>query len=169
VSARLAVRVALLLLVVSALLVGVWAAVAPRSFYLDFPGSSHTWVLADGPYNEHLVRDVGELNLALAAVTACAALWLTRAVVLAAALAWLVYSLPHFAYHAANLHVLSGSDQPAELVSLAIPILLAGVVLALGTRAEVAAGPAGGATPRLSPGAPGSPPAGAARPAAPGG
>jgi hypothetical protein len=147
VSVRLVVRVALLLLVVTALLVGVWAAFAPRSFYLDFPGSSHMWVAADGPYNEHLVRDVGELNLALAVVTACAALWLTRAVVLAAALAWLVYSIPHFAYHAANLHVVSGSDQPAELVSLAIPILLAGVVLGLATRADVDAKASGDARP----------------------
>ena len=143
-SARLAMRVALLFLVVSALLVGVWAAVAPRSFYLDFPGSSHMWVAADGPYNEHLVRDVGELNLALAVVTACALVWLTRAVTVAAALAWLVYSLPHFAYHAFNLQVLSSGDQPAELVSLAVPILLGGVVLALAGRTDLAISPTGG-------------------------
>jgi hypothetical protein len=147
VSARLAVRVALLFLVVSALLIGVWAAVAPRSFYLDFPGSSHMWVSADGPYNEHLVRDVGELNLALAVVTACALVWLTRAVTVAAGLAWLVYSLPHFAYHAFNLQVLSGSDQPAELVSLAVPILLGFVVVALARWTDVASSPSGGATP----------------------
>jgi hypothetical protein len=141
VSARVAVRVALLVLVVTALLVGVWAAIAPRSFYLDFPGGSHTWVSADGPYNEHLVRDVGELNLALAVVTACALVWLTRAVTIATAVAWLAYSVPHFAYHAFNLGVVSGSDQPAELVSLAVPILLAGVVLVLATRTDVAANP----------------------------
>ena len=144
-SARLAVRVALLLLLVTALVVGVWATVAPRSFYLDVPGGSHMWVAADGPYNEHLVRDVGELNLALAVVTGCALVWMTRAVTVAAALAWLVYSLPHFAYHASNLQVVSGSDQPAELVSLAIPILLAGAVLGLAVRADVTGSPAGGA------------------------
>ena len=143
-STGLAVRVALLLLLVTALLVGVWAAVAPRSFYLDFPGGSHMWVSADGPYNEHLVRDVGELNLALAVVTASALVWMTRSLTVAAALAWLVYSLPHFAYHASNLQVVSGVDQPAELVSLAIPILLAGAVLALAGRAEPEPDPAGG-------------------------
>ena len=35
-------------------------------FYDDFPGLGRSWVAADGPYNEHLVRDVGALNLALA-------------------------------------------------------------------------------------------------------
>ena len=144
-SARVAARVGLLFLLVTALLVGVWAAVAPRSFYLDFPGGSHMWVSADGPYNEHLVRDVGELNLALAVVTASALVWMTRSLTVAAALAWLVYSLPHFAYHASNLQVVSGSDQPAELVSLAIPILLAGAVLGLAVRAVVTGSPAGGA------------------------
>jgi len=144
VSARLAVRVALLFLVVSALLVGVWAAVAPRSFYLDFPGGTHMWVSADGPYNEHLVRDVGELNLGVAVLTACALVLLTRALSIAAALTWLVYSIPHFAYHAFNLGVVSGSDQPALLVSLAIPIVLAGVVLVLTTRPEFAGNSVGG-------------------------
>ncbi len=48
--------------------VGAWAALAPRSFYDDFPGGGRHWVAVDGPFNEHLVRDVGTLNLALAAV-----------------------------------------------------------------------------------------------------
>ena len=38
---------------------------SPQSFYDDFPGLGRAWVSVDGPYNEHLVRDVGALNLAL--------------------------------------------------------------------------------------------------------
>lgn len=128
-SARVTARVALGILVVSGLLVGVWAAVAPHSFFSSFPGGGHMWAANDGPYNEHLVRDVGDLNLALVTVTVCAFVWLSRRLAVAAALAWLVYSLPHFLYHALNLQTVSGDDKVASLVSLAFPILLAVCVL----------------------------------------
>jgi hypothetical protein len=129
VSARVTARVALGILAVSGLFVGVWAAVAPHSFFSSFPGGGHMWAASDGPYNEHLVRDVGDLNLALVAVTVCACVWLSRSLAVAAALAWLVYSVPHFAYHALNLQAVSGDDKVAELVSLAFPIVLAACVL----------------------------------------
>lgn len=45
--------------------VGVWATLFPRSFYDSFPGFHRIWVGVDGPYNEHLARDVGSLYLAL--------------------------------------------------------------------------------------------------------
>ena len=38
---------------------GLWATLSPRSFYDEFPGGGRAWVAADGPYNEHLVRDFG--------------------------------------------------------------------------------------------------------------
>jgi hypothetical protein len=88
------------------------------------------WTASDGLYNEHLVRDVGDLNLALVAVTVGASVWWSRSLAVAAALAWLVYSVPHFTYHASNLQTVSGDDQIAELVSLAIQIVLAVCVLA---------------------------------------
>ena len=130
-SDRATLRIALGILVVTGLFVGVWAAIAPRSFFLDFPGFGHQWVATDGPYNEHLVRDVGDLNLALATVTAGAALWLSRPLIITAALAWLVYSAPHFAYHALNLQVLRPDDRVPTLGSLAVPIVMAVVVLAV--------------------------------------
>ena len=128
-SARITARVALGILVFSGLFVGVWAAVAPHSFFSSFPGGGHMWAASDGPYNEHLVRDVGDLNLALVAVTVCACVWLSRSLAIATALAWLVYSVPHFMYHALNLQTVSGDDKVASLVSLAIPIVLAICVL----------------------------------------
>ncbi len=128
-SDRATLRVAFGILVVTGLFVGVWAAAAPRSFFFDFPGFGHAWVAGDGPYNEHLVRDVGDLNLALAVVAAAAAAWLSRPLTITAALAWLVYSVPHFAYHALNLQALSPDDRAPTLVTLAIPIVVAAVVL----------------------------------------
>ena len=46
--------------------VGVWALAAPQAFYEAFPGIGFgAWVGVDGPFNEHLIRDVGALYLAL--------------------------------------------------------------------------------------------------------
>ena len=47
------------------LYVGAWAAGIPQSFYDSFPGLGFIWISVDGPYNEHLIRDVGSLYLAL--------------------------------------------------------------------------------------------------------
>jgi hypothetical protein len=127
--ARSAVRIALALLVAQGLIVGVWAAAWPRSFYDDFPGGGRTWVSADGPYNEHLVRDVGALNLALAVVTVVALIAFTRVVALAAALGWIVYQAPHLVYHLRHLDLYDTSDKVANVASLVLALVLPIVVL----------------------------------------
>ena len=58
------VRLLLWLMAFCSLGVGLQALFTPRSFYDDFP-FGRGWVAMDGPYNEHLVRDVGSLNLAI--------------------------------------------------------------------------------------------------------
>src|SRR4029079_10281663 len=87
-------RVLLVIVLVGDLLVGVWAAIAPQSFYDSFPGGGHAWVSADGPYNEHLVRDVGTLYLALAAVMVAALVRPTRYLVAVVAGASLIAGFP---------------------------------------------------------------------------
>ena len=57
-------QVALVVIAGGTGVVGLWATASPESFYDDFPGMGRVWVAVDGPYNEHLVRDVGGLNLA---------------------------------------------------------------------------------------------------------
>jgi len=108
--------------------VGIQAALFPRSFFDDFPGG-RAWVAgAGGPYNEHLVRDVGVLFIALAIPTIWTAL--TRAGDRALATAWIVQGVGHLAFHAAHLHELGAADRVGLVVSLvAIPIL--GVVALL--------------------------------------
>jgi hypothetical protein len=124
------VRAGLAALVVTALVVGVWAAFAPRSFYDDFPGGGRHWVAVDGPYNEHLVRDVGELNLALAAVTLVALVTLARAAAVAAALGWLVYQVPHLLYHVRHADVFADTtDKVTSIGSLALGVALPLIVL----------------------------------------
>jgi hypothetical protein len=116
--------VALAVLAGTALLVGVWALFFPRGFYTSFPSVGGQWVAADGPYNEHLVRDVGGLNLALAVVTIVALVHRTAVLVRTAALAWLVYSAPHFAYHSAHLDLYDDTEMVLMVVSLAMAAVL---------------------------------------------
>jgi hypothetical protein len=122
-------RIALAILALVGLQVGLWAAFFPQSFYDDFPGSSRVWVAVDGPYNEHLVRDVGALNLALAVVAIVAFVTLSRAAVLAAGGAWLAYGLPHLVYHLRHLDVLDDADQLAVAFTLTLNVLVAALVL----------------------------------------
>ena len=91
-------RTPLLLLAVAALYQGIWAQLSPRTFYEDFPGGM-SWIAAEGPFNEHLVRDVGGLVNGLGVVAIVAAWTLSRSVVLAATLGWLIYAVPHLAFH----------------------------------------------------------------------
>ena len=124
-----ALRILLVLMGVPSVVIGLWAGFAPRGFYDDFPGVGGSWVAPDGPFNEHLVRDVGVLNLALAVVTIAAAVSLTRPLVRATAWAWLVYSVPHLVYHVRHRDVLDGADRVSSLASLALLPLLALAVL----------------------------------------
>ena len=122
-------RFALWVLALSSTMVGLWALAAPRSFYDDFPGMGRVWVAVDGPFNEHLVRDVGALNLALAFVAAMALVTGSTLVARAAGGAALIYGVPHLAYHALNLDGLDTGDSVALLISLTLNVLAAIVAL----------------------------------------
>ena len=126
-------RIALGYLALVSLEIGLWALFAPQSFYDDFPGLGRAWVSVDGPYNEHLVRDIGGLNLALAAVLIVALITLSRPTIIAACLASLLYGVPHLIYHIANQDGLDDSDVAISLGGLALfavlPIALIVVVL----------------------------------------
>jgi hypothetical protein len=117
-------RGALWLLSAVALLVGIWAQFAPQSFYTSFV-FGRGWVAADGPYNEHLIRDVGGLYLAMAVVTIAAARSMRRDLVRLAAVATLAFAVPHLAYHATHLHVYGPLDVVANLVSLGTQVIIA--------------------------------------------
>ena len=129
-------RVLLAFMAISSGFIGLWALLAPRSFYDDFPGAGRHWVSADGPYNEHLVRDVGGLNLALTVVVVVAAIALVRVLVRTAAVATLVFGIPHFAYHAAHTDLYETSDSVATLFSLGLAIVLPIVVLVVVSRPD---------------------------------
>jgi hypothetical protein len=122
-------RIALGYLALSSLQIGIWALFAPRSFYDGFPGFGRTWVAVDGPYNEHLVRDFGALNLALLVIFVAAAVTLSRPLVMTAALASLVWNVPHFSYHLFNTDGLSSSDLVASLGGLLASVVFSLLIL----------------------------------------
>ena len=125
------VRLGLLYEAASFALVGFWAAFAPRSFYVDFPGTGRHWISADGPFNEHLVRDVGELNLALFVVLVAALITMSMPLVRAALVAVIVNGVLHVVYHARHLDLFSSSDSAAVIGSLVLAPALAVVLLVL--------------------------------------
>ena len=129
-------RAILAYLTFSGLLVGVWATFFPQAFYDDFPGAGRVWVAVDGPYNEHLVRDVGQLSLAIALVSGVAAWTMMPVLVRVAAGAWLVNAVPHFVYHVRNLDTYDTVDQVGNVISLGLLVALPIVVLVLSYRGQ---------------------------------
>ena len=112
-------------------------AFAPRSFFEDFP-IGRGWISAgDANYDEHLVRDVGALFLALIVVTLWCA-WRRQAMA-AVAIAWLVQGLLHLAYHVGHLDGLGGVDKAGLVVSLGLVPILAVVALAASLTTEAGA------------------------------
>jgi hypothetical protein len=133
-------RITLGVLLLVALVAGLWALLAPRSFYDDFPTSSMHWVATDGPYNQHLISDVGSMYLALAALTVAA---LARpALARLAGVVWLVFSVPHWIYHSAHLGIYGTRDQVLNEVALVAVVVLAALLCVPVNRWVGAAAPA---------------------------
>ncbi len=109
---------------------GLWALLAPRSFYEDFPLPGRDWVSTLGPYNEHLVRDVGALNLALGVLLVLAAVLLERRLVQVSLVAYLAYAVPYFVFHLTKGHAFSLGDNLANAITLGLAVLLPLVLLA---------------------------------------
>ena len=134
-----AVRVTLALLAASALTVGLAATVTPHGFFSGFPFFSR-WVDKLPPYNEHLTTDVGELQLAFAALLGWAAARPDRALVVPVSLAWGASQLLHLAFHVRHLDGFAAADAVAQTLSLtavtAAPLAVAWVSLRSGGGAQ---------------------------------
>jgi hypothetical protein len=109
--------------------VGLWALVAPHSFYEDFPLGRGGWVSALGPYNEHMTVDYGSLTLALVMVLVAAAIAMERTLILVAAGAYLIWSVPHFVYHLANLGPYETGDAIGNVITLAFTVALPAAIM----------------------------------------
>lgn len=138
------VRIALGYFALSTGYLAVWILAAPQGFYDAFPTGPAEWVSALPPYNEHILRDFGAAALGLTVLAALAAVWLERRLVQATAIAFLVYALPHLAYHLTTTERYSTSDNVQSLIGLALPVAVSLYLLAV-TRRSAAAGAGAGA------------------------
>ena len=110
------------------LLIGLWAVLAPKSWFDSFPGFDPRLVAAEPPYNEHLAGDAGAGFLATAVILIVAAVWANRAAIQLALLGFVVFTVPHVVYHATNpADALTSVEDAVNALSLASGLLLAGV------------------------------------------
>jgi hypothetical protein len=119
-------RLTLACLAVSAAVPGLQATISPSGFYDGFP-FGRAWVQMLPPYNEHLIRDVGNYKVAFAILFAWAAWRPSRHLVLPLASAWSVAALLHAVYHALHLDGFGAGDAIALttvlVAALALPVL----------------------------------------------
>ena len=121
-------RIPVVLLGLMFLPAGLQAAFLPRGFFDDFP-LGRRWIGLDGSaYNEHLVRDVGGLFLALVVVSLWA--WRVPALCRPVAVAWLIQGVLHLVHHSRHLDGYGGFDKAALVGSLIIVPVLALAALA---------------------------------------
>lgn len=108
---------------------GVGAVAAPRWFFDNFPGFGRHWTAAYPPYNEHLMTDVGAAFLALGVILLIAAAMRDRKVTNVVLIGLLVFSTVHLVFHAVHRDNLTGSDLAASLTSLAVGVVVPGLLL----------------------------------------
>ena len=122
-------RSMLLILAATGAYTGPWASIRPRSFYDSFPGFGRVWVGVDGPYNEHLIRDVGATYTALMVLSLIAAVSLHPIAVALAGWTWLTFGTLHLAYHVPHLDEFNTTDQVLNVVALGGSLLLAALLV----------------------------------------
>ncbi len=129
---RLVLRLGFGFLALSQGVVGVWALLGPDSFFRQFPGTGVGWVALLPPYNEHLVRDVGALSLAVTVLLVYAAVRPEPRTARLAVLAFAVYAVPHTIFHALHLEGFPTADAVMQMTGFALQLALV-VVLCLAT------------------------------------
>lgn len=123
-------RVCLIILTIFGLSLGVWAYFAPLNWYNTFPGMGMRWLLVLGPYNEHLVKDVGGMFLALGVLSAVAVYHLrNRPVVVITAISWSVFNALHLIYHLGMLHMYGTRDAVLNAVGLSLLLVVSLILL----------------------------------------
>ena len=107
------------MLAVPQLVIGIWAMLAPHSWYQSFPGVEPHLISADPPYNAHLATDAGIGFFCTGVGLLVAAAWGRRSGVWVALVTFLAFALPHALYHAGHKAPgLSDGDDVREVLFL---------------------------------------------------
>ena len=123
-------------------LIGLWALLAPHSFYKDFGLGGKGWVATLGAYDEHLVRDVAAVFLGFGVLLIVAALRGQLSLSSVAAVVWLIFAIPHTVYHLFNLGPYSPGNAIANVITLGWTVVGGLLVLVLLRDQEPARAPA---------------------------
>ncbi|MET9633699.1 hypothetical protein ABZX92_40200 [Lentzea sp. NPDC006480] len=135
-------RICLAFLGVTGAYVGVFAYFASQSFYDGFPGLGLRWLPQLGPFNEHLIKDVGAFYLGITVLSFIALANARKAIVVQmAGAALLVFNVLHFYFHLTMLHVYEPRDQWLNAIFLGLTVVLS-VILVIPSRATRTARPA---------------------------
>ncbi|MCQ4208345.1 hypothetical protein [Streptomyces longispororuber] len=124
------IRVGLAVLLLDELVVGGWNAIAPGSFYRNFPTVDLT-----PPFSEHYARDFGGATLGIALFLVIAFVLPGAHFVVPAALAFSIFSVPHFLFHVTHL----GGAAVGEAIALTAAnatVALLGIAVVLATIAR---------------------------------
>ncbi|MBB6567772.1 hypothetical protein HPO96_05175 [Kribbella sandramycini] len=129
-------RVLIALLAVQTAMVGVWASFLPVSFYEDgpLPFLNTGWTALLPPYNEHLMRDYGLMNLGFAVVLFYTLATMSSSMVRMSMAAYLVFAVPHTIFHLTHLEHLSTGGSIGLAITLGLTVLLPLIVLVLSSR-----------------------------------
>lgn len=122
-------RLGLGYLAASEIFVGLWQLVLPRSFYDGFPLPGHPWVSMLPAFNEHLMRDVGGLNLGVGVMLAVAAVRLDRLLARTVLLGYLLFAMPHLLFHLGHLDHFAMVDVVGQVVTLTLGAVLPIILL----------------------------------------
>ncbi|MEC4765290.1 hypothetical protein [Mycobacterium sherrisii] len=121
-------------LALSGVTVGCWAYLAPLNWYNTFPGMGLSWLPVLGPYNEHLVTDVGGMYLGLTVLSVLTLVQLSnRTLRLVTAATWTMFNLLHLIFHLRMLHMYGTRDAVLNVIALG-GVLLCSAALGLPAR-----------------------------------
>jgi hypothetical protein len=122
----LVLRLSLAVLAITELVIGAWNQFAPESFYADFPTVDQT-----PPFSEHFARDFGGATLGIAVLLAIGAIRPRGIFPLPAGIAYTVFAIPHFVFHAGHLEHASAADVAFLLLANGGAALLGVLVIVL--------------------------------------
>ena len=120
------VRLGLAVLALDGLVIGAWNQFAPQSFYENFPTVDLT-----PPFSEHYARDFGGATLGIAVLLGIALVTAKTSWILPATIAYTVFAVPHFVFHAAHLEHATSGEAAFLLIGNAVVALLGLLALAL--------------------------------------
>jgi hypothetical protein len=135
-SARSWLRLGLVFLVVTETATGAWQYFFSKSFFAYFPTVS-----LDPPFNEHLMSDVGGLNLGMTVVVAFAAVYMEYRLICGALSGYTVFAISHLIFHASHSDRFTTSDAINVVTGLAVYAVIPVALILLARRTQKAKEP----------------------------